>query len=77
MNECKLLVRTVEGAHGDGGCSVFFGQGERAEVVFIVELPHARGLHSSTSQLNLSALHGIGGARIRCVALFKGVLGGV
>jgi hypothetical protein len=25
----------------------------------------------------LSALHGIGGARIRCVALFKGVLGGV
>jgi hypothetical protein len=36
-----------------------------------------RGLHSFTSQLNLSALCGIGGARRDCVARVKGVLGGV
>jgi len=36
-----------------------------------------RGLHSSTLQLNLSALYGIGGARRDCVARVKGVLGGV
>jgi len=41
--------------------------------------PHTggRGLHSSTFQLNLSALHGIGGARRGCVARVKRVLGGV
>ena len=32
-----------------------------------------RGLHSSTFQLNLSALYGIGGARMGCVARVKGV----
>ena len=36
-----------------------------------------RGLHSSTFQLNLSALYGIGGERRDCVAHVKGVLGGV
>jgi len=36
-----------------------------------------RGLHSSTFQLNLSALYGRGGARRGCVARVKGVLGGV
>ena len=36
-----------------------------------------RGLHSSTSQLNLSALCGIGGARRGCVVHVNGVLGGV
>ena len=36
-----------------------------------------RGLHSSTFQLNLSALYGIGGARRGCVARVEGVLGGV
>jgi len=36
-----------------------------------------RGLHSSTFQLNLSALYGIGGARRGCVARVKGVFGGV
>jgi len=36
------------------------------------------GLHSSTVQLNLSALYGIGGLLSRgCVARVKGVLGGV
>jgi hypothetical protein len=33
-----------------------------------------RGLHSFTSQLNLSAFHGIGGARRGCVAFVKGAL---
>ena len=33
-----------------------------------------RGLHSFTSQLNLSAFYGIGGARRGCVARAKGVL---
>jgi len=32
-----------------------------------------RGLHSSTFQLNLSALYGTGGARKGCVARVKGV----
>jgi len=36
-----------------------------------------RRLHSFASQLNLSALCGIGGARRDCVARVKGVLGGV
>ena len=38
---------------------------------------HGRGLHSLTSQLNLSACYGIGGARMGWVARVKGVLGGV
>jgi len=36
-----------------------------------------RGLHSSTVQLNLCALYGIGGARRGCVARVKGMLVGV
>jgi hypothetical protein len=40
-------------------------------------LASGRGLHSSTFQLNLSALYGIGGARRGCVACVKGVSGGV
>jgi len=35
-----------------------------------------RGSHSSTFQLNLSALYGIRGARRGCGARVKGVLGG-
>jgi len=38
--------------------------------------PVCRSLHSFTSQLNLSALYGIGGARKDCVARIKGVLRG-
>jgi hypothetical protein len=34
-----------------------------------------RGLHSSTFQLNFSALYGMGGARRGCVARVRGVLG--
>jgi hypothetical protein len=40
-------------------------------------VPRCRGLHSSTFQLDLSALYGIGGARWDCVARIKGELGGV
>jgi len=40
-------------------------------------VPPGRGLHSSTSELNLSALCGMGGARRGCVARVQGVLGGV
>jgi hypothetical protein len=36
-----------------------------------------RGLHSFTSQLNMTTSYGIGGARRDCVARVKGVLGGV
>jgi len=39
--------------------------------------PWCRGLHSSTFQLNLSALYGIGSARRGCVARDKGVSWGV
>ena len=39
--------------------------------------PQYRGLHSSTFQLNLGALYGIGGARKDCVARIKGVLWGM
>jgi len=37
--------------------------------------PRGRGLHSSTFQLNLSALYGIGGARRGCVAVLRGCQG--
>ena len=38
--------------------------------------PRCRGLHLLTSQLNLSALYGIGGARRGCVARVKGGIRG-
>jgi len=40
-------------------------------------VPGTRGLHSFTSQLNLSAFYEIGVARRGCVARVKGVLWGV
>ena len=40
-------------------------------------LAEGRGLHSFTSQLNLSVFYGIGGARGGCAARIKGVLGDV
>jgi hypothetical protein len=51
-------------------------EGVRARMV--MDGPGGRGLHSSSIQLNLSALYGIGGrARRDCVARVKGVSGGV
>jgi len=40
-------------------------------------LEDGRGLHSSTFQLNMSALYRIGGARRGCVARVKGMFWGV
>jgi len=51
--------------------------GEDKWAVSIVTHADGRGLHSSTFQLNMSALYGIGGARRGCVAHVEGVLGGV
>jgi len=45
----------------------------------ILDYQHVRGrgLHSSTSELNMSALYEIGGARRGYVARVKGVSGGI
>ena len=51
-----------------------YTQGTRGRSLWWI---HSRGLNSFTSQLNLSASYGIGGARKDCVARVKGVLGGV
>ena len=45
--------------------------------VALAMAPASRGLHSSTFQLNVSAVCGIRGARRDCVARVKGVLAGV
>jgi hypothetical protein len=57
------------GSQGSGGGGGYKGGGGAG--------PIGRGLHSLTSQLNLSALYGIGGARRGCEARVEGVLGGV
>jgi len=49
----------------------------RAETISAHLSNLGRGLHSLTSQLNLSAFYGMGAARRGCVAHVKGVLGGV
>ena len=50
---------------------------EFPEAVQTVIKAQGRGLHSSTLQLNLSALYMIEGARGGCVARIKGGVGGV
>jgi len=62
------IYRVTLEPYGEGGASVTGGSHLD---------PVARGLHSSTFQLNLSALYGIGGARRGCEARVKEVLGGV
>jgi hypothetical protein len=59
----------VKGEWGDGDGAAFQLRGGG--------WVEGRGLHSFTSQLNLSAVFGIGGARRDCVTRVKGVLGGV
>jgi len=62
-----LHQRDQESPQGPGACQrrhANSGQGLTA-------------LHSSTFQLNLSALYGIGGARRGCVARINEMLGGV
>ena len=51
-------------------------QGDRSGEEVSLESNPGRGLHSFTSQLNLSAFYGIGDARRDCVARVWGVLGG-
>ena len=64
----------VGGAEGGGGVGVgrpgCFGARNHSRG------DYGRGILSSTFQLNLSAVNGIGGARRDCVARVKGVLGG-
>jgi len=43
------------------------------EILSMLEEAAGRGSHSSTFQLKLSALYGIGGARRGCVARVEGV----
>jgi hypothetical protein len=57
-----------------GLLSSTFEVDEGGELVSLESNP-GRGLHSFTSQLNLSALYGIGGARKGCVARVQGVVG--
>jgi len=56
---------------GRGGVRGGVGRAQRRQ-------PHARGrgLHSLASELNLSAVYGVEGARRGCVARVKGVLEG-
>jgi len=63
VDECKPLAagRVAGGARREGG---------RPPGCVL----HGRGLHSPNSQLNLSALYGIGGARRGYVARVKGVV---
>ena len=67
MDECKPL--TVG--------STQFDETEKGERADRHTLHRGRGLHSFTSQLNLSAVYVIGGARRDYVARVKGVLEGV
>jgi hypothetical protein len=53
----------------DGLCVIGKAQGQ------VHNTATGRGLHSSTFQLNLSALYGRGGARRECVDRVKQVLG--
>jgi len=82
VDECKPLPEAYLGALGDHMAEAQHQQqgGEVGDEVqhseHTVDVPpQLRGLHSSTFQLNLSALYGIGGARRGCVARVEGVLG--
>ena len=90
MDECKPLLG---GGHGElvddtggaagAGCDVSVrGGGQELPAGGDAEDHLGRGLHSSTLQLNLSALHGIGGARrgyearvVGCCGVLWGVVG--
>jgi hypothetical protein len=82
----SLSVRDDPFTHNDGrsthllradGTIPIFYQGVKYNIPLKMFLPEGRGLHSSTSQLNLGAFYGIGGARRGRVARAKGVLGRV
>jgi hypothetical protein len=50
---------------------------QRSVLFVLLVYVAGRGLHSFRLQLKLSALYGIGDARRGCIALVKGVSGGV
>ena len=72
--KCANVDMKCGGVYAPGGRGGRHAAGDAA-AGGAVEL--GRGLHSFTSQLNLSANYGMGGARRGCVAHVKGVLGGV
>jgi len=57
----RYLARRVTGLHGEGArvLMVFVRGLQVGRIPRGRQLPQRRGLHSSTFQLNLSALHGI------------------
>jgi hypothetical protein len=65
-------VDLVDSSSSDTGS---LGETSAATSIEVVVGELGRGLHSFTSQLNLSDVYGIGGARKGCVARDKGVLG--
>ena len=80
MNECKPLLP----GHQKRKVAKRANFLEKIRVATAVKMkkkgkkgPSGRGLHSSTLQLNLSALYGSGGAPRDCAARVKRVLGGV
>jgi len=60
-----------------GSSRMLSGNGRVNPLISWLQNPTNRGLHSFTSQLNLSVYYGTGGARRECVARVKGVLVGV
>ena len=75
MGECSVYYRgsACSPSASPGCCWCCCGDSSNVSTF----MSFIRGLHSSTSQLNLSHLHGIGGARRGCVADVKRVLGGI
>jgi len=74
MTTCSPMPDTEE---EEGSALDFPEEYTRAQPTRRPDVFPAGGLHSFTSQLNLSALYGIGGARRGGVARVKGALGGV
>ena len=76
MNECKPLgtgKSTLGGPGGAGPLSSTQMMRDSLPVISAQGRTTGRGLHSSTFQLNLSALYGVGGAGRGCVARVEGV----
>jgi hypothetical protein len=75
--EIKRTIAHPIGFYGSVGADGVWAPGQSIRAVAYDSPIPGRGLHSSTFQLNLSALYGIEGARRGCVARFKEVSGDV